>query len=253
MVWKAKNLPENKHCFLGRNGGVSSGKYQSLNVNTKSLDDWQNLNQNLEIAAQSVSLKKENLLLLNQGVSNIATYVDQASCDVVTADGIVTDVSGIGLCIRTADCAPILLRDDKAGVVGAAHAGWRGAFGGIIENVVSLMLKKGASKANIAAAVGPCIAQNSYEVDADFYARFVACDKKFTKYFINGVKKGFYLFDLAGFCADKLLLSGIENIEVAHHDTYKREDEYFSYRRLTHRQQIEQPKDFATELSIIVL
>ena len=253
MTWIAENLGDGKNCFFGRDGGCSEGKYKGLNVNTKSLDDAENIAKNLDIAAAKVGLKKDDLVLLNQGVSNVAVFVTEASCDKIVADGIVTNVKNIGLCIRTADCAPVLFRDDKANVIGAAHAGWRGAYKGIIENVINLMIEKGAKVENIAAAVGPCIGQKSYEVDVSFYNQFIEADKTFKKYFIEGIREGFYQFDLQEFCVDKLKKSGVKNIEVANHDTYEMEENYFSFRRCTHRNLVEKAKDFATELSVIVL
>ncbi len=253
MTWQAPNLDKQKHCFFGSKGGVSSGKYAGLNVNTRSFDDKEALEQNLKIAAARLGVKKENLLLLNQGVSATAVYVDEVSQNKIEADGLVTDCANIALCIRTADCAPVLLEDRVNGVIGAAHAGWRGAVKGIIENVIKLMLEKGAKLENIAAAVGPCIGQKSYEVDEGFYRQFVEQNAAFDKYFILGERKGFYLFDLETFCVDKLKACNIKNIAFSAKDTYALKDEYFSFRRFTHLGLIDGPKDFPTELSAIVL
>ena len=253
MVWQATNLTKDKHCFFGRNGGVSEGKYASLNVNTRSGDNINNLDKNLDVAATVVGLKKEDLLLLCQGISDKAVYVEKASRDKIEADGVVTDKANIGLCIRTADCVPILFEDRVNGVVGAAHAGWRGAYKGIIANVVRLMLEKGAKIGDIAVGVGPCIAQKSYEVDVCFYQQFINKNGKYAKYFKDNNKDGFYLFDLQGFCVDRIYDEGINNVEVSNQDTYALEEEYFSYRRFTHQGIVDKPKDFATELSVIVL
>ena len=253
MVWEASNLTKRKHYFFDAKGGISKGLYKGLNVNTSSDDDAENLNENLNRIAQYFGLNRKNLLLLKQGVSDKAVYVEEASQDKIEADGDVTDKVDIVLSIRTADCAPILLEDRKNGVVGAAHAGWRGAYKGIIGNVVRLMIEKGAELDNIAAAIGPCIGKKSYEVDESFYCQFVNKDSLFVKYFINSIKKGFYLFDLEQFCADRLRDAGISNIEISGHDTYTLEDEYFSFRRFTHQGIIQKPRCFATELSGIVL
>lgn len=252
-MWTAANLNPKRHCFFGSEGGVSQGVYAGLNVNTKSDDDIGNLNENLTIVARRFGLRKENLLLLNQGVSSTAVYVDRPSRDLVEADGAVTDKPEIILSIRTADCAPVLLEDRKAGVVGAAHAGWRGAYKGIIENVVELMCEKGANKANIAAAVGPCIAQKSYEVDEGFYQQFLNNDGNFEKYFAKGKKVGYYQFDLEMFCVDKLKKCGIDNVAASGMDTYELANNYYSFRRFTHQGIIRKPKCFATEISVIVL
>lgn len=253
MSWLAPNLDAYKHYFFGSIGGVSKGIYAGLNVNTKSDDDVECLNKNLDIAAAKFGLNKTNLLLLNQGISDKAVYADAATWDKTEADGVVTDKRNVVLCIRTADCAPILLEDRSNGVIGAAHAGWRGAYKGIIENVVALMIEKGAVVENIAAAVGPCIAQKSYEVDENFYNQFVQQDSSFAKFFINGIKKSFYQFDLEAFCVDKLGKCGIRDISVSGRDTYALLDEYYSFRRFTHQGLVQKPKCFATELSAIVL
>ncbi len=253
MSYRAPNLPAENHCFFGAKGGVSSGIYASLNTSLKSDDKPENVQRNLEIAAAGVGLHKEDLLLLNQGVSNKAVYVTAASQCMIEADGAVTDKPGIGLCIRTADCAPVLMGDFENGVIGAAHAGWRGAFKGIIENTLELMIAKGAELKNIRAAVGPCIGQKSYEVDRSFYGQFEEVDSGFAKYFIPSLKAEHYLFDLEQFCVDRLKNCGVESILASGLDTYALEDDYFSFRRNTHRQLIHAPKCFPVELSCIVL
>lgn len=253
MTWLAKNLDKNKHCFFGSKGGFSSGKYTSLNANTKSYDDKNCLKKNLESIACKVGLKKEDLTLLNQGVSNKAVYINEANWDEVVADGTVTTKKGIGLCIRTADCAPILFEDRKNGVIGAAHAGWRGAFKGIIENVIVLMLENGAELKNIKAAIGPCVMQESYEVDENFYNQFIEQDTNNKKYFIESKREGHFNFDLPNYCSDRLKKVGVENIDVAYLDTYALDDEYFSFRRFTHKGLVKEPKDFPTQVSVITL
>lgn len=253
MAWQAKNLDLRKHCFFGAEGGVSRGIYAGLNVNTKSKDNPDDLAENLRRIATRFGVETKDLLLLNQGVSARAVFVEEASQDQIEADGAVSDQLGVVLCIRTADCAPVLLEDRVAGIVGAAHAGWRGAYKGIIENVVGLMLDKGAELKNIAAAVGPCIGQSSYEVDMRFYRQFVDENKAFERYFAVGKKEGFYQFDLEEFCVDKLKGCGLTNIEVSGQDTYALKDKYYSFRRFTHQGIIKEPKCFATEMSAIVL
>ena len=246
-------MDKNKHCFFGRKGGVSREKYSSLNVNTKSGDDKNIIAQNLQIVADKMGLKKENLVLLSQGVSNVAVVVDEASQDKIEADGVVSSKEGIGLCIRTADCAPVLLEDRQNSIVGAAHAGWRGAFKGILENVVKLMIEKGAKKENICAAIGPCIMQKSYEVDSNFYNQFIDQNKINEKYFTDGKTKGFFYFDLQNYCYDRLKNIGIDNIEMSNLDTYALENEYFSFRRFTHMGLSGKAKDFPTHISVIML
>ena len=252
-MWIAPNLDKDKHCFLGAKGGVSKGIYAELNVNTKSDDEIASLNANLDIAAAKFGLSKENMVLLNQGVSDVAVYVEAPSRDEIFADGLVCDKKGIILCIRTADCAPILLEDRVHNVVGAAHAGWRGAFKGIIENVIALMVERGARLENIRAAVGPCIAQKSYEVDKGFYEQFEQKNPEFVKYFVAAEREEHYLFDLKKFCEERLKECGIKDIAVSAADTYELENDYFSFRRFTHLGIVQKPKCFATEISMITL
>lgn len=253
MTYYASNLPTEKHCFCGAEGGVSTGIYKGLNVNERSDDCRECLQKNMEIVAARVGVKASNLNLMCQGVSSHVEYVTEATQNQMTADGAVTDKKGVALCIRTADCAPVLLADYKNGIIGAAHAGWRGAFKGVVENTIALMLEKGATLENIAAAVGPCIAQKSYEVDQGFYDTFVHEDKNFAQYFINGVKSGFYQFDLEAFVGDKLRGCGVTNISLSGLDTYALSDDYYSFRRNTHKDLIKNPKCFPTEISTIVL
>lgn len=253
MTWQANNLDKDKHCFFGSNGGFSSGKYAGLNANTKSNDDKKCLMKNLQEIANKVGLKKENLMLLNQGVSNKAVFVEEANWDAVVADGTVTTKKGIGLCIRTADCVPVLFEDYKNGVIGAAHAGWRGAFTGIMENVIALMIENGAELKNIKAAIGPCIMQESYEVDENFYNQFLEQSSDNMKYFVEGKRENHFYFDLPKYCFDRLKKAGIENIEVSQLDTYALQGEYFSFRRFTHQGLVSEPKDFPTQVSVITL
>lgn len=252
MTWFAPNIPQNKHCFFGSEGGFSQGFYSGLNVNTKSDDSIIHIHSNLQYIAQYFGLNKESLNLLNQGVSANVTYISEASWDTVWADGIVTDKPQIALCIRTADCAPILLADYEHGVIGAAHAGWRGAISGVIQNTIKLMLQKGAILSNISAAVGPCIGQTSYEVDNNFYQQFISADPQNKKFFISGAPQH-YFFNLEAYCVDILKTCHIKDISYSQQDTYTLSDKYYSFRRFTHQGLINKPKCFPTELSAIVL
>ncbi|XUU61308.1 peptidoglycan editing factor PgeF [Erythrobacter sp. HA6-11] len=146
-------------------------------------------------------------------------------------DAMVTTTQGLKLAIVTADCAPVLLEDRSAGVIGAAHAGWRGAHGGVLENTVEAMVALGASTENITVAIGPCIAQKSYEVDEGFRAQFKPEDEQF---FANG-KRGHFQFDLEGYCAKRVALAGVARLDCLGVDTYSSVDELYSYRRATHK------------------
>lgn len=229
----AAALREVPHAFLGRRGGVSMGHYASLNVGTGSDDDPQAIEANRQIAVNAV---------LPGAV--LATVYQVHSADVVRidapfamdarphADAMVTDRPGVLLGILTADCAPVLLADMAAGVVGAAHAGWRGAIGGVCANTVAAMEELGADRSRIAAAIGPCIAQASYEVDDAFLDRFVASDGANERFFKPG-RTGHHQFDLAGFVAADLARAGVPQVEITGDDTCADAERFFSYRRAT--------------------
>lgn len=252
MTWNAPNLPSDKHCFFGCEGGFSQGFYSGLNVNTKSDDNINHIHANLQHIAQYFGLNKEALNLLNQGVSANVAYISAPSWDSLYADGVVTDKPEIILCIRTADCAPVLLADYKHGIIGAAHAGWRGAIGGVIQNTIELMLQKGAVLSNISAAVGPCIGQNSYEVDDNFYQQFISANPQNKQFFIAG-KAQHYFFNLEAFCVNILKSYCLKDISYSQQDTYALADKYYSFRRYTHQGLVNKPKCFPTELSAITL
>lgn len=253
MSYIAKNLPENKHCFFGSAGGVSSGKYASLNTNLSSGDNPDNLRRNFEIISGYFKKTPENMFTLRQSVSNIAVTAENPSWFKIAADGAVTTDKNILLGVKTADCAPVLLADYKNGVVGVAHAGWRGAYKGIVENVVRLMLTKGAKTENIAACIGPCMQQASFEVKDDMRQVLLDLAKSNSMYFIAGKDSSHFYFDLSGFVEQKLRVLGIENVVNSRIDTYPLQNGYFSYRRNTHLNLIATPRDYPTQYSCICL
>lgn len=221
------------HGFLGRRGGVSSGQYASLNVGTGSDDLPRAIAANRSIAVEAVLPGAE-----------LATVYQVHGAEVVRietpfpmearphADAMVSDRPGVVLGILTADCAPVLLADREAGIVGGAHAGWRGAFAGVCGATVEAMEALGADRARIAAAIGPCIAQASYEVDEGFVLRFLAEDEANERFFQPG-RAGHHQFDLAGFVAADLARTGVTRVEITGQDTYADAARYFSYRRAT--------------------
>lgn len=251
MNYSAPNIPQHKHRFFSRHGGVSGGKYESLNASLRSQDDTRNIYHNLEIAAETFGKTLTDLNILTQGVSNKAVYISQASRFDITADGAVTDKEGIILAIRTADCAPILFYDAEHQIIGAAHAGWRGALRGIIENTLDLMLSLGAEKNKIAAAVGPCLQQPSFECRQDMLEEFLATDSVYQKFFTTHGNEQ-WLFDAEKFCIHRLRKYGISNICASGIDTYT-DNNYFSYRRYCHQRLISVARDFPTHLSTIIL
>ncbi|HPU15820.1 MAG TPA: peptidoglycan editing factor PgeF [Polymorphobacter sp.] len=240
-------LDGTRHGFLGREGGVSTGIFASLNVGLGSGDDRAALAENRRRAVDAVA-PGTTLVTLHQVHSAIAVPVTGAFADDARphADALVTATPGLALGILTADCVPILFADTKAGVIGAAHSGWKGTLTGVAAATIAAMEALGASRANIAAAVGPCIAQRSYEVDSGFRDRFLADDPEHDRFFIPG-KPGHFQFDIEAMVASRLAAEGLRHIELLGQDTYAQPDRYFSFRRTTHAGE----GDYGRQLSLI--
>ena len=219
------------HGFLGRRGGVSEGVVAGLNVGLGAGDDGEAVAENRRRAVEAV-LPGGGLATVYQVHSPVAVTVTEPwpQADRPRADAMASDRPGVLLGIVTADCAPVLLADREAGVIGAAHAGWRGAHGGVLEAVAAEMEGLGARRERIAAAIGPAIAQPSYEVGEDFRDQFAPDDAPF---FAAG-RDGHLQFDLAGYVARRLLRAGIGTVESLGLDTYPDDKRFFSYRRATH-------------------
>jgi hypothetical protein len=229
--WSAGVLAGVKHAFFGREGGVSAGIYASLNAGTGSRDDAGAVRENRRRIAAAFGAPAEHLIGVHQVHSPHAVFVEEPwSGERPHADALVTTAPGLVLSVLTADCAPVLLADEIAGVIAAAHAGWKGALAGVLERAVALMQRHGAEPARIAAAIGPCIHQASYEVGPEFEARFAAADARF---FAPG-QGDRRLFDLPGFCAQRLAQLGVARIEVLPLDTYAEPARLFSHRRAVH-------------------
>lgn len=235
------------HGFLGRRGGVSEGDLAGLNVGIGSGDDRRSIAENRRRAVEAV-LPGAKLATVHQVHSADAVYVaapwDQEARP--HADAMYTDRPGLLLGILTADCAPVLLADAEAGVVGAAHAGWRGALAGVTDTVVSEMELIGASRGRIAAAIGPCIAMPSYEVDEEFREHLLAADPANDRFFSAPVAKGLR-FDLPAYVRHRLIAAGIDTVETIHLDTYSNADRFYSYRRATHSGE----PDYGRQISLI--
>ena len=224
-----------RHGFFGREGGVSGGIYTSLNAGTGSDDDPTAVAENRTRIAGAMGVERAHLIGVHQVHSPTAVFVDAPWTDERPhADALVTTTRGLAISVLTADCTPVLLADIDAGVIGAAHAGWKGALGGVLESAVTLMCEHGAQR--IVAAIGPCIHQASYEVGPEFKAAFVARDAAFARYFAPG-KDDRLLFDLPAFCADRLRQAGVAEIETLPLDTYIEESRLFSHRRSVHRKE----------------
>lgn len=220
-----------KHGFFGREGGVSQGIYATLNPGTGSRDDAEAVRENRQRIAGAFGVTPERLMGVHQVHSPDAVFVDAPwTGERAHADALVTKAPDLVISILTADCAPVLFADRDAGVIAAAHAGWKGAIGGVLENTVRLMVQHGARTEHIAAAIGPCIHQASYEVGAEFAERFVAEDPAYARFFVAG-KDERKQFDLPGFCASRLAALGLTQIETAPHDTYAEITKFHSHRR----------------------
>ncbi len=223
------------HGFLGRAGGLSTGIYAGLNVGLGSDDEREAILENRQRAKAAVLTDSELVTLHQVHSADVVTVTGPIALDARPhADAMVTDKPGLLLGILTADCVPVLLFDPSAQVVGAAHAGWKGAIGGVTDNTLSAMEKLGASRESIRCAIGPCIAQASYEVDAGFQQNFVAKDPDNAQFFEAG-KPDHFQFDIESYVADRLAKAGIGTIDKLGLDTYAHEDRYFSYRRSCHR------------------
>ena len=244
---KLKNFIEIKHCFFTRKGGCSKGIYNSLNCGRGSKDKKKNVMRNLSIVANKMGVKKNNLILMHQTHSNKVIEIDKKFLKKkINSDSIITKSTGIALGVVTADCVPILLFDYKNKIIGSIHAGWRGAFSGILENTVS-KIRDINSNNEIYASIGPCIGSKNYEVDLKFFKKFLLKSKKNKRYFSkkNKFKK---LFNLRKFVADKLKNLNVK-IDHIKRDTFKERGNFFSYRRST----ILKESDYGRCISVIKL
>lgn len=241
-------LPGVLHGFFSRLGGVSTGIYSSLNCGLGSGDD------------RSAVLENRSSVAAALGVSSVLSVHQIHSAAVVRvtepwepgqgppADAMVTDRPGLALGILTADCAPVLFADGAAGVVGVAHAGWKGAIGGVLHATIKAMEDLGGSRDRIVAVVGPCISQANYEVGEEFEAQFTAANDHFARFFRPARQPRHFMFDLPGFCLDQLAEAGVA-ASATGHCTYGNAERYFSFRRATHKSE----PDYGRQISVIAL
>nr|WP_319775432.1 peptidoglycan editing factor PgeF [Breoghania sp.] len=231
------DLPGIAHGFFTRNGGVSDGIYASLNIGLGSDDARANVRENRARVASSFGLDAGRLVSPYQHHSADAVTVREpwAAGEGPKADAMVTDQPGIILGISTADCGPVLFVDPQARVVGAAHAGWRGALTGILESTIEAMVALHAARERIIAVLGPCISAQAYEVGGEFVENFTGHDQKNERYFTPSEKPGHAMFDLPAYIVDRLQVTGIASATSLGRCTYAEEDNFYSYRRMTHR------------------
>lgn len=244
------SLPRVRHAFFTRQGGVSEGIYGSLNGGIGSSDEPARVTENRRRMAQSLDVNPEALVSVHQVHSPDAVLVDGPwGADRPKADAMVTTASGLALAITTADCGPVLFADAQSGVIGAAHAGWRGAVTGVLESTLQAMERLGAERHRIVAVLGPTISQAAYEVGPEFVQRFAEEAPGHEGFFRPGEKPGHAMFDLPGFIGARLRTAGVGTFVNLGLCTYADEERFFSYRRTTHRQEA----DYGRLISAITL
>jgi len=244
-------LPGIRHAFFTRAGGVSEGIYESMNGGLGSEDQPAKVAENRARMAAALGVKPENFLSVYQIHSPNVVVADAPwpTADRPRADAIVTRTPGLAIGIGTADCGPVLFADAQARVVGAAHAGWRGAFTGVLEATITEMEKLGAKREHIAAAAGPMISQRNYEVGQDLIDRFLQADKDNARYFADASRPGHAMFDLPRYVVDRLKRAGVTQVEDLGCCTYADPAQFYSYRRSTHRKE----PDYGRHINAIAL
>jgi YfiH family protein len=241
-------LSETHHGFFTRQGGASSGIFRGLNCGYGSSDQKEIVSINRMRVAQAMGVPDDHLVGVFQTHSPAVEVITEPGQKTGEADAMVTNVPGIALGILTADCQPVLFADPKAGVIGAAHAGWRGALEGVLDNTVNAMLKQGAKRENIRAVIGPSISRRAYEVGPEFLATFKDADPKNTRFFSVG-QGDRHMFDLPAYGLHRLHQTGVGHAEWIGHCTYSDPNRFFSYRRTTHQNEA----DYGRLISVIRL
>ncbi|GGB04828.1 laccase domain protein [Brucella endophytica] len=237
------------HGFFTRQGGVSQGIYQGLNIGAGSKDAPENVAENRRRVAETLGVTPENLLTVHQIHSpDVVTVTGPFAGERPKADAMVTNVPGLAIGALSADCGPVLFADPEARVIGSAHAGWRGAIDGVLENTVEAMTRLGAKRSRIVAVLGPTIGPENYEVGPEFFAQFVARDAAYERYFRPSAQENHHMFDLWSFILDRLKMTGVK-AEGLNECTYADEARFFSYRRATHRGE----PDYGRQISAIAI
>lgn len=237
-----------RHGFFTRKGGASSGVFAGLNCGTGSTDQSEIVAINRARVAQAMEVPPDHLVGVHQVHSADVVTVSGTSSEKPRADGMVTDRRDIALSVLTADCQPVLLADHDAGVIGAAHAGWRGALDGILEATVDAMCDLGAQRSAIHAVIGPSISQRAYEVGPEFFDAFMAEDPGYARFFAQGEDDRMQ-FDLPGFGLHRLRAAGVGLAEWTRHCTYSDPARFYSYRRTTHAREA----DYGRLIAVICL
>jgi len=243
---KQKNI---RHCFFNRKGGKSKGIYKSLNCGKGSLDKKNYVNTNLIIASKKISKSSNKLVLLNQVHSNKYFFIKDNNLkkSKLIGDALITNKRKIILGVLTADCVPILIFDKKLKMISAIHAGWRGAYKGIINAVIKYFVKNGSESKNLIAAIGPCISQKHYEVQKDFKSKFFKQSRS-NKIFFKNIGNKTY-FSLNKYVNYQLKSLGVKKIDIIDQDTYNPKNNFFSARRSIHKKE----NDYGRNISLIMI
>ena len=247
---KLSKFSEISHCFFNKNGGVSRGIYKSLNCGTGSMDKRIDIKKNLNIVKKKINKKSKEIYLVKQIHGNKFVYLSKYTKIKnrnINADAIITDKERFPIAVLTADCVPLLIFDKKRKLIAAIHAGWRGAYKGIIEKVIKFMLSKGCKKKDMIVAIGPSISVKNYEVGKRFKDKFIKKDKKNLEFFKK--KKNKIYFDLPNYTKKQVKLNQIKNVDLLNIDTFNEKNNFFSARRslrLNH-------SDYGRNISIIVI
>ena len=244
---KFKNI---KHCFFSRQNGFSKGNFSSLNCGLGSTDKKEDVLKNLELVSEKISCRKESLITLNQKHTNKVLHFknEDSVKNKLEGDALVCEVKNIGISILTADCAPILFYDPIKKIIGCAHSGWKGALNGIVKNTVKKFNELNSKNEDLIVIVGPCIGKESYEVQKDFFDKFIHKDKN-NRIFFKESNEGKFHFDLRGFINKEIYNLNIKNVENIEMNTFSEEQFFYSYRRSL----MNKEKDYGRCISVILM
>jgi len=247
---KLKKYKNIYHCFFSRKNGVSKGYYKSLNCGLGSYDKKEDVLKNLEIVSEKILCNKESLITLNQKHTNQVIHFSNENLikNKLTGDAIVCEVNNVGIGILTADCAPILFYDPIKKIIGCAHAGWKGALNGVIQNTIKKLNELNSNNQDLIAVIGPCIGKKNYHVKEDFLTKFISKDKNNVKFFERLSNKK-YIFDLRGFINKEIYNLNIKHVENIEIDTFSESEFFYSYRRSC----INKEEDYGRCISVILM
>jgi len=247
---KLKKFKNIKHCFFSRKNGFSKGLYTSLNCGLGSNDSKENVLKNLEFVSKKIGCKKEYLITMNQKHTNNVIYFKnhESVKNKLDGDSIVTSVRNIGISVLAADCAPILFYDPIKKIIGCAHAGWKGAYNGIIKSTIKKFNDLGSENNNLIAVIGPCIKKENYRVKTDLLYKFTDKDENNKKFFRKDSDEN-YTFDLRGYINNEIISLNVKNIENIEKDTFSEKNFFYSYRRSL----INKEQDFGRFISVILM